>query len=132
MINTYKPITLITMMVISSACSTNESIDFERAVKEVSKSSPGIQYMMMKDEKVVAEVNEGFADLAPRRHVHSSTMFNANSVTKTLTALAIMKLVEEGRLRLEDPLSNYMSEMSLKWDVTVEQLLAHTSGLTNP
>lgn len=59
------------------------------------------------------------------------SMFLLGSITKPFTAVAVMILVDEGELRLKDPASKYVPEFSegAKKDVTVEQLLIHTSGL---
>lgn len=119
-------------MIISSASKEETPKHWSKAIYDVAKSSPGLQYMMMQDSKVIAEINVGLADVANKRPVNSETLFNANSVTKTFTAVAIMELVEGGRLRLEDPVSAYVADIPFQWDITVEQLLSHTSGLKNP
>ena len=103
-----------------------------KAIEDIAKSSPGLQYVMMNDLRVVNEVNYGFADVANKRLVDACTVFNGNSVTKTFTAVAILRLVTDGRLRLADRVSSFVTDVLFKWDITIEQLLSHMSGLKNP
>lgn len=60
----------------------------------------------------------------------SSTSFRLASITKTLTAVAVMQLVEEGRLSLDDRLSALLPGAPPPWrPITIRQLLSHTSGI---
>lgn len=58
------------------------------------------------------------------------------SVSKTFTAFAVLQLVEQGKIQLDEPVVKYLSTVKLddpRWkDVTIRQLLSHTSGLPNP
>jgi CubicO group peptidase (beta-lactamase class C family) len=59
-----------------------------------------------------------------------STMYEVGSVTKQFTAAAIVMLAEQGRLRLDDPITRYLPEGSPAWaGVTLRHLLTHTSGV---
>lgn len=109
-----------------------ETADSSRVLAGLAKSTPGLQYMMMKDLQVVMEADHGLAEISTRRPVDSNTIFNGNSVTKTLTALAIMKLVDAGKVKLNDFVSTRIDDIPFRWDITIEQLLAHSSGLKNP
>lgn len=60
----------------------------------------------------------------------AGTIYHIDSVSKNITAAAILRLAEAGKLRLDDPLSKYVPEFSLLgYRVTVRQLLNHTSGI---
>ena len=64
--------------------------------------------------------------------VSSSTVFEIGSISKQITAAAVMMLVEERKVSLNDPLSKYIAESPESWrGVTVRHLLTHTSGLKN-
>jgi hypothetical protein len=64
--------------------------------------------------------------------VGSSTVFEIGSISKQITAAAVMMLVEEGKVSLNDPISKYIGESPGAWrGVTVRHLLTHTSGLKN-
>jgi D-alanyl-D-alanine carboxypeptidase len=59
------------------------------------------------------------------------TPFAIASVTKTFTAAMVLQLVDEGRVRLDAPVTDYLPELTLAAGVTVEQLLSHTSGIAD-
>jgi CubicO group peptidase (beta-lactamase class C family) len=62
--------------------------------------------------------------------VRASTPFSVASISKSFTAVAVMMLVEAGKLQLQDPISSYLNDLPAAWQgVTVRQLLNHTSGL---
>lgn len=87
----------------------------------------------------------GFQDLAARTPMTARSMFRIYSMTKSVTAVAVMMLYEEGRFRLDDPVSKYLpafrevtvlaspdgSARRPSRDITVEDLLLHTSGLNH-
>ena len=58
------------------------------------------------------------------------TLFNAGSITKNFTAVTILKLVEENKLSLNDPIHKYVRDYeNIDHEITIEQLLNHTSGI---
>ena len=60
-----------------------------------------------------------------------TTPFAIASMTKTFTAAIVLQLAEEGRIRLDAPVTDYLPELTLAEGVTVEQLLSHTSGIAD-
>ena len=60
-----------------------------------------------------------------------ATPFAIASVTKTFTAAIVLQLVDEGRVRLDAAVTDYLPELTLARGVTVEQLLSHTSGIAD-
>lgn len=60
-----------------------------------------------------------------------TTPFAIASVTKTFTAAIVLQLAEEGRIRLDAPVTDYLPELTLAKGVTVQQLLSHTSGIAD-
>jgi D-alanyl-D-alanine carboxypeptidase len=71
----------------------------------------------------------GYADVGRRTPVTENTAFAIASLTKTFTSAVIMRLVEEGRVGLEDSVARYLPEQHLDKRITVRMLLDHTSGL---
>jgi CubicO group peptidase (beta-lactamase class C family) len=71
----------------------------------------------------------GLADIAAARPVDAETVFRIASVTKTFVAAAVMQSIERGDLTLEQKLSDFFPEFPRADDVTIYQLLSHTSGL---
>ena len=57
------------------------------------------------------------------------TKFNIGSITKTFTGVAIMQLAEKGKLKLEDPVVNYLEDFPYGNSITIFHLLTHTSGI---
>jgi CubicO group peptidase (beta-lactamase class C family) len=75
----------------------------------------------------------GYQDLETRKPMRSDTIFDVRSVTKVVTAIGVMKLVEEGKLALNDPVEKYLPEFKKSGEqttpITIHHLLTHTSGL---
>jgi D-alanyl-D-alanine carboxypeptidase len=81
-----------------------------------------------------AEIGWSGASGPPRDGVtplSGATRFAIASVTKTFTAAVVLQLAEEGRLRLDAPVTDYLPELTVADGVTVEQLLTHTSGIAD-
>jgi CubicO group peptidase (beta-lactamase class C family) len=79
--------------------------------------------------KVVVRRAYGYADRERRVPVTPATVFGIGSVTKTFTAAAIEFLADRGRLSLADPLSKFFPEFPRGGDISLAQILAHTSGI---
>ena len=76
----------------------------------------------------------GFANLNPEVPNQVDTKFNLGSMDKMFTAIAILQLVEDGKITLSDPISTYLPDYPLPEyadQATIHQLLMHTSGLGN-
>jgi D-alanyl-D-alanine carboxypeptidase len=71
----------------------------------------------------------GQRDLAAHLPATTQTVYRIGSITKQFTAAAIMQLVERGRIGLNDPLSKYLPEYPQWRNITVRELLNHTSGI---
>jgi len=72
----------------------------------------------------------GFADLPSKRPAGPTTMYEIGSITKQFTSSAIMRLVEQGRIGIDDDLSKYLPQFPLHdHHVTIRELLNHTSGI---
>ena len=93
---------------------------------------PGIQYTVVDADGIRFQHQSGMSDVARKTPVAPATTFMASSSTKVITAAAVLKLVEIGKLRLDDPLTAYYAEHPYGKDVTVRHLLAQTSGIPNP
>lgn len=80
--------------------------------------------------KIVFEAYEGLKEVLKGDPIDSSTSFHLASVSKTFTAMAILKLWEEGKLQIDDKVEKYISGFPLN-QITVRNLLSHRSGLPN-
>ena len=95
-----------------------------------SKSAPGAAVLVIKDGQKVYERGYGVTDLRTLRPIDSHTNFRLASVTKQFTAMAIMLLVHEGKLRYDERLTDVFPDFpEYGRGITIRNLLNHTSGL---
>lgn len=91
---------------------------------------PGLTVLVRKDGNIVYSDSKGLARTQGGRSIDSDTGFRIGSITKTFTALAIMQLVEQDLISLEDKLLTIVPELSNAFqDITVAHLLSHRAGL---
>jgi CubicO group peptidase (beta-lactamase class C family) len=91
--------------------------------------SPGAAVLVSKDGKTLFEKGYGYASLEHRAKVTPETKFRIGSITKQFTAAAILRLQEQGKLDVSDPLSKYIPDYPKGDVVTLRHLLTHTSGM---
>ena len=94
-------------------------------------NEPGIQYVVVDKNSVVFAHSSGHADLKNEIALSRSHTMAAFSMTKTLTAIGVLQLVERKQIKLTDKVSQYVAH-PYNSDITIRQLLNHTSGLPNP
>jgi CubicO group peptidase (beta-lactamase class C family) len=91
---------------------------------------PGLSLAVVRDGKIIKATGYGVADLESDVPVRSQTIFEAGSITKQFTASAVMLLVEDGKVSLDDSIARYFPEAPKEWKaITVRHLLTHTSGI---
>src|SRR5882757_1646109 len=96
---------------------------------------PGIAVGVVSNQDLVWAKGFGFADIKAKIPMTPATKFRVASNSKLFTAIAIMQLREDGKLRLDDPVVNYLPWFKPKpagdddGPITIEQLLSHSSGL---
>lgn len=73
----------------------------------------------------------GMARIDKNKKNDPSTLFRVGSVSKTFTAVVVLKLAEQGKLSLQDKLANWFPEIENAQDITIEHLLRHRSGIYN-
>lgn len=84
--------------------------------------------LVAENGQIIYENAAGYADAAAKAQNSTSTCFNAASVTKPFTSLAVLQLVQGGKCRLSDPVKNYLTDFPYP-DITIRHLLSHTGGL---
>lgn len=97
---------------------------------------PGLALGVAADGAVRFVKGYGYADIQRRRPVSTETMFHIASVTKTVTATAIMQLVDDGKLKLDEPASDYLdfpltNPHHPEAPITCRHLLMHTSSISD-
>jgi CubicO group peptidase (beta-lactamase class C family) len=93
----------------------------------------------VRDGRVVMRYDAGMQDRAGGVHVDSQTIYHWGSITKSLTAIAIMQLRDRGKLSLDDKLVRWVPELHAIHDpygmidsITLRMVLSHTAGFQNP
>ncbi|MBA4190179.1 MAG: serine hydrolase [Planctomycetaceae bacterium] len=102
-----------------------------------SNSLAGAVVLVANKDKVLAVEAVGFADVEKKTPMTTDSLFWIASQTKPITATALMLLVDEGKVKIEDPVEKYIPEFKeiqfkgekLKTPITIRQILSHTSGL---
>lgn len=91
---------------------------------------PGIAVGVIKNNKIVFEQYYGTETLEDPKKVNPNSMFMVYSTTKLITNTGVFKLIEEGKIALEDKLPKYLDHLPAEWqNVQIENLLTHSSGL---
>lgn len=90
---------------------------------------PGMQAFVLTPDGKTWSGTSGTIDLARREPMQREDILRVGSVTKTFTAVIVLKLAEEGRLRLDDPIAKWFPDFPNAEEITVRQLLNHTSGI---
>ncbi len=97
--------------------------------KQYPAGEPGATVLIAKDGKVLYRNAFGMANLELQVPMRPDHVFEIGSITKQFTAVAILMLMEQGKLSLQDPLSKYISDYPKGDEITIHHLLNHTSGV---
>jgi CubicO group peptidase (beta-lactamase class C family) len=93
---------------------------------------PGLSLAVIKNGEVVLARGYGLANVEHQVPVKPETIFQSGSMGKQFTATAVMMLVEDGKLSLDDKITKYFTDGPESWNkITVRHLLTHTSGMTD-
>jgi CubicO group peptidase (beta-lactamase class C family) len=118
----------------------------EESIKK--EELPGLVAMIVRNGKIVYHSAKGFADVESGKAMQKDAIFRIASQTKAITSTAVMMLWEEGKFRLDDPISKFIPEfknpqvlqnfrygdtsytaVAANKEITIRHLLTHTSGL---
>jgi CubicO group peptidase (beta-lactamase class C family) len=94
--------------------------------------TPGLQYVVVTASDIAFNFAGGLADIRRQAIVDAGTTMMAYSMSKTITAVAVLQLVDEGKVGLDDSVEQYVDGLPYGPHVTVRQLISHTSGIPNP
>ncbi|MEO6903027.1 MAG: serine hydrolase [Bacteroidia bacterium] len=96
-----------------------------------------VSIAVIKDYKVEWIKAYGYADISEKKLATTQTLFQAASISKSINSLGILKLVEEGKLGLDDDINNYLKDWKFPYDstskdkkITIAELLSHRAGLS--
>ena len=108
--------------------SFNDQVD--RIAREVLASTgvPSASVAVVRDDQISYTHAYGDASLSPQVAARPEMRYSIGSISKQFTATAILMLVDQGKLSLDDPVSRFLPELTRASEVTIRQLLSHTSG----
>ena len=128
-----------TLLSVAEAGGASSPLDFDALDQFVAQEMknydvPGVSLAIVENGKIAYIHGYGVKDVVLRTPVDADTQFAIGSVTKSFTALGIMRLVDQGKVKLDAPVINYLPEFKLAdpaatKTVTVRNLLTHTTGL---
>ncbi len=102
---------------------------------------PGLSALVIQGGQVVYQTHKGYSDVERQLKVDDNTRFRLASLTKSVTSMAILHLVDSGKIKLGDPVARYLpafknlsvfgSNNKAGADILIEHLLSHTSGISS-
>src|SRR3954468_10030537 len=110
--------------------SADERARVDEAVQTTLASSgvPSASVAIVKDGRIAYVQAYGDAKLEPRIAARPAMRYSIGSISKQFTATAILMLAEQGKLSLDDPVSRFVPGLTRGNEVTIRELLSHTSG----
>jgi D-alanyl-D-alanine carboxypeptidase len=120
---------------VTPVASHTFSATMERAIDDLgnrivqSKRSPGLAVGVVEDGRLVYAHGFGLSNVARNTRFAPGTQTYIGSVSKQFTAAAILLLQQDGKLKLDDPVTHYVPELTIAKGVTIRELLNQTSGL---
>lgn len=124
--------TAVTLVLLFCATASVNADQVDRYVEAQMRHFhiPGLSLAVVRDGRIVKERGYGIADVELNVPMTKARVFEIGSMTKQFTATAIMMLVEEGRIGLDDAVSKHLPNVPPAWSrMTVRHLLTHTSGI---
>jgi CubicO group peptidase (beta-lactamase class C family) len=122
------------LQILILACPADGSDRADRYVETQMKNLhiPGASLAVLRGGQIIKSKGYGFADLQAKSAAAPETIYEIGSMTKQFTAVAVMMLVEEGKLSLDGKITAYFPDAPAWWrQITVRHLLTHTSGIQN-
>jgi CubicO group peptidase (beta-lactamase class C family) len=120
---------------LPAAAQTLPADKVEKIEKEITavmsqQNIPGLSVAVVADRKLRWSNGYGLADLENYVPAKAATVYRLGSISKTITAVAVMQLAEQGKLNLDAPIQTYCPAFPTKqWPVTARQLLGHLAGV---
>ncbi len=120
---------VVALLLVQPAVPAEEVGDYVRGQMD-KQHIPGLALVVAQNGAITRAEGYGLTNIESRSEVQPETIFQIQSITKTFTATAIMLLAEEGKLSVEDKLTQHLSDLPDCWkEITLRHLLTHTSGI---
>ncbi|MRG44230.1 serine hydrolase [Chitinophaga sp. SYP-B3965] len=125
----------VLFITLSNTCLYAQKGLVEKVDKIITKAMtqekfPGMAIAIVQDNKVIYQKVYGVKSVKTKEPVNDNTIFSIGSVSKAYTAVAIMQLVQAGKIDLDSPIKKFMKGIPPSWgNITIRQYLTHTSGI---
>jgi len=107
----------------------NTTVDAYVQSQLLAQSIPGLALVVLRNDQVIYAKGYGYANVEQAIPASTAQRFQIGSITKQFTAAAVMLLVEDGKMALDDKISKYLGTVPTEWEpITVRQILTHTAG----
>lgn len=127
----------IGLLLASLSAGRADEVDDVVAAQMRARHIPGLSLAIIANGKVARAQGYGFADEARKTPVTTETLFQAGSISKPVTAVGVLRLVDQQKLALDDNVNNKLqswkvpeNKFTAKEKVTIRRLLSHGAGLT--
>lgn len=126
---------LATVFAMATACSNPQKEALQKVDDLCSElfpdGEPGAAVLIMQGDDIIFDKGYGIADINTKDPITGDTFFNIASVSKQFTVAGILKLMEEGKLTLEDSVAMYHPEYKADFwkNVRISHLMSHSSGI---
>ncbi|MFK7922363.1 MAG: serine hydrolase [Bacteroidia bacterium] len=125
---------LLLLLVLCFSSQAQVSSEIDAYVKQIMQRHgiPGIAVAVVQKDKVVHQNYYGLANIEHNVPVKTHSSFRLHSLSKIFVTTGLFKLIEQGKIRLEDPISQYFTDLPSTWQkVEIRHLLTHSSGLAD-
>lgn len=113
--------------------SLQDSAQKKAAALTTAYGASSVQYALISDGEIIVSGQAGYDNIAKKTAPTKNTKYGIGSISKIFTTIAVLKLVEQGKVDLDKPVVNYITDFKMAdsryKDITVRMLLNHSSGL---
>ena len=121
---------LVLVLLVTAAPASADKVDDYIKQRMRKRQIPGLSLAVIKDGKLIKAEGYGLANVETKTPATPQTVYKIASISKPFLAAGIVLLVQDGKLRLDDKLSQYLDNSPGSWkDITIRHLLTHTAGL---
>ncbi len=120
---------IVLLLTASVAVQADKTDDYVKDAMQRQRL-PGLSLVVIKNQKIVKVQGYGLANIELNVPATPETVYKIGSVSKQFIATGIMMLVQEGKLNIDDKISQYLDDTPESWKpITIRHLLTHTSGI---
>ncbi|MBS1716849.1 MAG: beta-lactamase family protein [Armatimonadetes bacterium] len=124
-----RPSCCILAAIIAATCDADQ-IDKVIAKAMAAQHIPGASVAVLIHGRAIKQRSYGFSDLEQKVKATNQSAYMVGSVSKQFESTALLQLADEGRLKLDDPITKYLDGLPKAWSgITIRHLMTHTSGL---